>query len=96
VQEEAPSLGKPVLVLRETSERMEAVEAGAVKIVGTRPENIINETIKLLDDGDHYFNMAHKRNPFGDGKAAKRIVGAVSYYFGFNEKPDEFNLMEKE
>jgi UDP-N-acetylglucosamine 2-epimerase (non-hydrolysing) len=92
VQEEAPSLGKPVLVLRETSERMEAVEAGAVKIVGTSSENIINETLRLLDDSNQYSNMAHKRNPFGDGKASERIVSGLLYYFGFGERPGNFSL----
>lgn len=90
VQEEAPSLGKPVLVLRETSERMEAVQAGTVKIVGTDPEKIVAETTALLDNQQRYFDMSHVRNPFGDGNAAKRIVASLSYYFGFGLKPEEF------
>ena len=92
VQEEAPSLGKPVLVLRETSERMEAVEAGAVNIVGTNSEIILRETIRLLDNKNLYSKMANIKNPFGDGKAAERIVSGLSYYFGFGGRPSEFEL----
>ncbi len=77
LQEEAPSLGKPVLVLRETTERPEAVEAGTAKIVGTNKETIIRETDRLLDDADAYAAMAHAVNPFGDGHAAERIVEAL-------------------
>ncbi|MGI6065470.1 MAG: non-hydrolyzing UDP-N-acetylglucosamine 2-epimerase [Bacillota bacterium] len=77
MQEEAPSLGKPVLVLRETTERPEAVEAGTVKLVGTEKEKIIQETIKLIDDSREYREMAVAANPYGDGRAAGRIVQAV-------------------
>ena len=73
VQEEAPSLGKPVLVMRENSERPEGVEAGTVKIVGTSKETIISETAKLINDADEYAKMATAINPYGDGRAAKRI-----------------------
>ncbi len=92
VQEEAPSLGKPVLVLRETSERLEAVEAGVVNIIGTNSEKILKETMKLLDDRDLYCKMANKKNPFGDGKAAGRIVSSLLYYFGLGNRANEFNL----
>ena len=78
VQEEAPSLGKPVLVMRETTERPEAVEAGTVKLVGTSREKIVKEVSWLLDDEEHYTSMAGAINPYGDGKAAKRILDAFS------------------
>jgi UDP-N-acetylglucosamine 2-epimerase (non-hydrolysing) len=74
VQEEAPSLGKPVLVMRETTERPEAVAAGTVKLVGTNTEKIVAETRKLLEDDDLYQQMSRAHNPYGDGKAAKRIA----------------------
>jgi len=74
VQEEAPSLGKPVLVMRDTTERPEAVEAGTVKLVGTDREAIIKETQKLIDDTIAYGKMSKAHNPYGDGKACKRIV----------------------
>ena len=73
VQEEAPSLGKPVLVMRDTTERPEAVAAGTVKLVGTDAEVIVRETERLLDDGQAYRAMAYAHNPYGDGKAAQRI-----------------------
>ena len=74
VQEEAPSLGKPVLVMRDTTERPEALEAGTVKLVGTNKELIIKEAQKLLDDEDEYNTMAKAHNPYGDGKACEKIV----------------------
>jgi UDP-N-acetylglucosamine 2-epimerase (non-hydrolysing) len=77
IQEEAPSLGKPVLVLREVTERPEAVEAGAARLVGTDREAIVRHTLALLDDEDAYDSMARVANPFGDGKASERIVQAV-------------------
>jgi len=73
LQEEAPSLGKPVLVLRNTSERPEAVEAGTVKVVGTETARIVQEVERLLDDSAAYTKMAHAVNPYGDGYAAERI-----------------------
>ena len=74
VQEEAPSLGKPVLVMRDTTERPEALEAGTVKLVGTNKELIIKEAQKLLDDESEYNTMSKAHNPYGDGKACERIV----------------------
>lgn len=74
VQEEAPSLGKPVLVMRELTERPEAIEAGTVMLVGTSRERIVSEATRLLDDRDHYKAMASAINPYGDGMAAKRIL----------------------
>ena len=74
IQEEAPSLGKPVIVMRDTTERPEAIEAGTVKLVGTDKAKIIEEVQKLLDDKEEYFNMSKAHNPYGDGKSCKRIV----------------------
>jgi len=74
VQEEAPSLGKPVLVMRDTTERPEAVDAGTVKLVGTNTKAIIEEAQKLLDDNTEYEKMSKAHNPYGDGKACERIV----------------------
>lgn len=73
VQEEAPALGKPVLVLRDETERPEAVGAGVVKLVGTSFERIVEESVRLLDDSIHYASMAHGVSPYGDGHAAERI-----------------------
>ena len=77
VQEEAPTLGKPVLVMRETTERPEGVEAGTARLVGADPVKIIDETIRLLDDDNHYSMMSRAHNPFGDGRASERIVRAI-------------------
>ncbi|WP_010663471.1 non-hydrolyzing UDP-N-acetylglucosamine 2-epimerase [Marinilabilia salmonicolor] len=74
IQEEAPGLGKPVLVMRDTTERPEAVKAGTVKLVGTNKKVIIEEVERLLNDSEHYIQMARANNPYGDGKAAERIV----------------------
>ena len=74
VQEEAPALGKPVLVMRETTERPEGVKAGTARLVGTDPGRIVAETQRLLDDSGAYEAMARAHNPFGDGKATQRIV----------------------
>lgn len=78
VQEEAPSLGKPVLVLRETTERPEAIAAGTVKLVGTDTKRIVSETRRLLTDPDAYRCMTAAHNPYGDGKAAARIVSILA------------------
>ncbi len=77
VQEEAPSLGKPVLVMRDTTERPEAVDAGTVKLVGTDPEKIFSEAVRLVDDAEAYQAMARAHNPYGDGKASARIVDTL-------------------
>ncbi len=81
VQEEAPSLGKPVLVMREVTERPEAAEAGLAKVIGTDPQTIIEETSALLRDAGLYRRMAQRENPYGDGKAARRVVAAILNYF---------------
>lgn len=80
LQEEAPSLGKPVLVLRETTERPEAVEAGTAKLIGTNPQTILNTTAQLLENKALYQTMATAINPFGDGRAAQRIIEVVNSY----------------
>ena len=77
IQEEAPGLGKPVLVMRNTTERPEALEAGTVKLVGTNSEKIIEETSRLLDDLENYKMMSKAINPYGDGKACERIIRSV-------------------
>lgn len=82
IQEEAPSLGKPALVLRTTTERPEAVEAGAAKLVGTEPEAILAAAVQLLDDRELYERMATAGNPFGDGHATDRIVAQIAEDFG--------------
>ncbi|GAA3068256.1 UDP-N-acetylglucosamine 2-epimerase (non-hydrolyzing) [Streptomyces olivoverticillatus] len=82
IQEEAPSLGKPALVLRSTTERPEAVEAGAAKLVGTEPEAILAAAVQLLDDRELYERMATAGNPFGDGHATDRIVAQIAEDFG--------------
>lgn len=74
IQEEAPSLGKPVLVMRDTTERPEAIEAGTARLVGTDCNQIVSETMRLLDDPHHYSTMSRAHNPFGDGRASDRIV----------------------
>lgn len=83
IQEEAPALGKPVLVLRDTTERPEAVSAGTVKLIGTAYEDVLRETNLLLDDAAHYRSMAEAVNPYGDGEACTRIVNRILKEFGF-------------
>lgn len=77
LQEEAPSLGKPVLVLRNETERPEAVDAGTVKIAGVNEDNIYNMTKELIENVNEYEKMAHAVNPYGDGHASERIVKAI-------------------
>ena len=77
IQEEAPSLGKPVLVMRDTTERPEGVAAGTLKLVGTNEETIYRNFKRLLDDGDYYAIMSNASNPYGDGFACKRIADAL-------------------
>ena len=86
IQEEAPALGKPVLVLRDTTERPEAVAAGTVKLIGTEYEDVLRETNLLLDDAEHYKKMAEATNPYGDGKACERIIRAILQKNGYNIK----------
>jgi UDP-N-acetylglucosamine 2-epimerase (non-hydrolysing) len=81
IQEEGPSLGKPILVMREKTERPEAVTAGTVKLVGTDADRIVREAERLLDDEAEYSRMARIHNPYGDGRASDRIRQAVEAYF---------------
>lgn len=94
IQEEAPALGKPVLVLRDTTERPEAVSAGTVKLIGTAYEDVLRETNLLLDDAEHYRSMAEAVNPYGDGEACARIVNRILKEFGFDvEDLPEFTVI---
>jgi UDP-N-acetylglucosamine 2-epimerase (non-hydrolysing) len=90
VQEEAPSLGKPVLVMRETTERPEAVDAGTVRLVGTDEETLVREMTRLLTDPEAYAAMSRAVNPYGDGRAAARCVQAMENLFGYAERPLDF------
>lgn len=89
IQEEAPSLGKPVLVMREVTEREEAVRAGTARVVGIDAEKIVEETSKLLQDEEEYRKMATRGNPYGDGKASLRIADAILYRFGRRDSPPD-------
>ena len=89
IQEEAPALGKPVLVLRDTTERPEAVAAGPVHLIGTAEEHVYNETMRLLTDTGAYAAMAEAVNPYGDGRAAQRIIEAILYHAGHRHIPPE-------
>ena len=89
LQEEAPHLGKPVLVLRDVTERPEAVEYGTVKLVGTNVEKIINEANTLIRDKEAYEKMSKSVNPYGDGKASERIADAILRYFDLSDKEVE-------
>jgi len=90
VQEEAPSLGKPVLVMRETTERPEAVDAGTVRLVGTDVGAIVDGVTELLTDKVAYSRMANAVNPYGDGHAAPRAVAAIAHMFGIGDRAQEF------
>lgn len=90
VQEEAPSLGKPVLVMRENTERPEAVVAGTVKLIGTHKQRLVDEVSLLLDSEEAYAGMANAVNPYGDGQAAERTVEAIRWKFADGVKPADF------
>ncbi|MFD1675817.1 non-hydrolyzing UDP-N-acetylglucosamine 2-epimerase [Alicyclobacillus fodiniaquatilis] len=94
IQEEAPSLGVPVLVLRETTERPEGIDAGTLKLVGTDEERIVREAEHLLTDAAAYEDMAGRKNPYGDGRACQRIVEAILHYFDRGERPESFRYLE--
>jgi UDP-N-acetylglucosamine 2-epimerase (non-hydrolysing) len=91
VQEEGPSLGKPVLVMRDTTERPEAVRAGTVRLVGTDEDLIVKEVGRLLTDPAAYAAMANAVNPYGDGRAAERAVAALAHHFGLGPEPEPFS-----
>jgi UDP-N-acetylglucosamine 2-epimerase (non-hydrolysing) len=91
IQEEAPALGKPVLVLRDTTERPEAINAGTARLVGTDPTRVLSETETLLHSEKAYEAMARAQNPYGDGRAAERIVAALRFHFSLlAERPEPF------
>lgn len=91
IQEEAPSLHKPVLVLRDSTERPEGVEAGTLRVIGTNKDSVYEETKRLLDDKQLYKHMSETNNPYGDGNASNRIVNHIKYYFGLiSDKPNHF------
>ena len=94
LQEEAPALGRPVLVLRRETERPEAVEAGTVKIAGTEEEDVFRLAHTLLTDAKAYGEMAHAVNPYGDGQACRRIADAIEWKFGLRDQaPEAFNTL---
>ena len=90
LQEEAPALGKPVLVLRRETERPEAVAAGTVKLAGVVQDDIVTMAERLIQDKAAYAKMAHAVNPYGDGNACRRIADAILWYFGRGEKPEDY------
>jgi len=93
IQEEAPALGRPVLVLRETTERPEGVRAGTAQLVGTDRARIVEAASRLLTDAEAYRRMSRARNPYGDGHASERIVAVLRHHFGFTRNlPDEFSV----
>ncbi|MCH8562488.1 UDP-N-acetylglucosamine 2-epimerase (non-hydrolyzing) [Nesterenkonia sp. YGD6] len=93
VQEEAPSLGKPVLVMRENTERPEAVDAGTVRLIGTAEERVVEEVAALFDSPEAYSAMANAVNPYGDGHAAQRTVAAIAAMFGLGNRLEDFHPM---
>lgn len=94
IQEEAPSFGVPVLVLRDTTERPEGIEAGTLELVGTDEEKVYGRTKALLTDQALYESMSKAANPYGDGKASERIVQAILHHFGIRkERPEQFHRM---
>jgi len=80
IQEEAPSLGKPVLVMRDVTERPEALDAGTVELVGAKRERVYNGVSKLINDKNHYLKMSHAHNPYGDGTACKTIANKLKEF----------------
>ena len=90
LQEEAPALGKPVLVLRRETERPEAVEAGTVKLAGVVQDDIVTMAQRLIQDRNAYAAMAHAVNPYGDGQACRRIADAVLWHFQRGERPADY------
>lgn len=94
VQEEAPSLGKPVLVMRDNTERPEAVDAGTVKLIGTEEDVIVSEVNQLMQDAEYYSAMALAVNPYGDGKAAARTVAAIEQLLGLAKRIESFHTSQ--
>jgi len=90
LQEEAPSLNKPVIVLRSCTERSEGLKAGVLKLAGTCEQDIYNSVKEIIFDRDKYLKMSQVKNPFGDGNAAERIINAILFYFNQTERPKDF------
>lgn len=90
VQEEAPSLGRPVLVMRENTERPEAVLAGTVKLIGTHRQRLVDEVALLMESEETYLDMANAVNPYGDGRAAERAIGAIKWKFFGADRPVDY------
>ena len=90
LQEEAPALGKPVLVLRRETERPEAISAGTVKLAGVKYDDIVSMAEELISDPAAYAAMAHAVNPYGDGQACRRIADAILWHFGMGGRPEDF------
>jgi UDP-N-acetylglucosamine 2-epimerase (non-hydrolysing) len=90
IQEEGPSLRKPILVFREVTERPEGLATGGVKLIGLEKDHLVREVSRLLDYPDAYQGMQANGNPYGDGRAAERIVQAIKYHFGLGERPEDF------
>ncbi len=95
IQEEAPALGKPVLVLRDATERPEGLAAGTVRLVGTEPEVILEVASELLRNPKEYQRMSEAVNPYGDGQACTRIIQALEYLTGRGESPQPFTPSQK-
>ena len=89
LQEEAPAMGKPVLVLRRETERPEAIAAGTVQLAGTEEETVFRLGARLLEEPQAYERMAHAVNPYGDGRACRRIADAIEWKFGLRGEPPE-------
>ena len=90
LQEEAPALGKPVLVMRRETERPEAVDAGTVQLCGVVQDDIVTMATRLIRDKAAYEKMAHAVNPYGDGQACRRIADAILWHFGRGERPADY------
>jgi len=90
LQEEAPALGKPVLVMRRETERPEAITAGTVRLAGVVQDDIVTMAERLICDKEAYKKMARAVNPYGDGDACRRIADAILWYFGRGEKPEDY------
>lgn len=95
IQEEAPSLGKPVLVMRENTERPEAVDAGSVALTGTDTDRVVAETLRLFSDAGAYESVAKAVNPYGDGRASERSVAAIAELLGVGQRVGEFTVSEE-
>jgi len=96
IQEEAPSLGKPVLVMRNTTERTEGIAAGNAELVGVERDRIVERASRLLTDRQAYAAMARRRNPYGDGRASARIRRALAHHFGLlRRRPADFHCRDR-